>query len=140
MKTSKAGLDLIKRWEGLRLTAYTCAAGVWTIGWGHTGTVGGRRVRRGMRITRATSEKLLVADVKRFEKAVDALGRKWTQGQFDALVSFAFNCGEKNLHTLCKGRNPAQIADALLLYRKAGGKVNAGLVARRKAERKLFLR
>jgi GH24 family phage-related lysozyme (muramidase) len=140
MKTSKHGYELIKRFEGLRLSAYTCAAGKWTIGYGHTGTVGGKRVRKGMKITKGTAEKLLVADAKRFEKAVNDLGRRWTQNQFDALVSFAFNCGEKNLHTLCKNRTAAEISDAILLYRKAGGKVNQGLVDRRRAERKLFLR
>ena len=60
--------------------------------------------------------------------------------QRDALISFAYNCGAGSLRTLCKGRTAAQIAEAILLYNKAGGKVLAGLTKRRKAERELFLR
>lgn len=134
MTTSEKGLAFIKKFEGLRLTAYQCAAGVWTIGYGHTSGV-----KKGQTITRAKAESYLKTDVARFEKAVNALNRSFTQNQFDALVSFAFNCGTNNLKTLCVNRTAAEIADALLLYNKAGGKVNAGLVERRKAERELFL-
>lgn len=134
MKTGEKGFALIRKFEGLRLTAYQCAAGVWTLGYGHTSGV-----KKGQTITSAQAEAYLKIDVERFEKAVNALNRSFTQNQFDALVSFSFNCGENNLKTLCANRTTAEIADALLLYNKAGGKILTGLVARRKAERELFL-
>lgn len=137
LTTSDKGIALIKRFEGLRLTAYKCAAGVWTIGWGHT-----KGVRKGMKISKAAAESYLRQDLTCFERYVNSsryVPFQPTQAQFDALVSFAFNCGAGNLRTLCKGRTARQVADAMLLYRKAGGKVNAGLVERRRAERALFL-
>lgn len=137
LTTSDKGIALIKRFEGLRLTAYKCAAGVWTIGWGHT-----KGVRKGMKISKAKAESYLRQDLACFERYVNSsryVPFQPTQAQFDALVSFAFNCGAGNLRTLCKGRTARQVADAMLLYRKAGGKVNAGLVERRRAERALFL-
>ena len=142
---NSAGLALIKEWEGLRLTAYQCAAGVWTIGYGHTGTVDGKKIKKGMTITRAKADKLLQADVAEFWDYVNnpyyvpLIGRMG-ENQKAALTSFAFNCGANNLKTLCKNRSLEEIADAILLYNKAGGKVNAGLVARRKDERMLFLK
>ena len=60
------------------------------------------------------------------------------QNQFDALVSFSFNCGIGNLQTLVKNRSLNEIGEALLLYNKADGKVLQGLVNRRKKERELF--
>lgn len=137
LTTSDKGIALIKRFEGLRLTAYRCAAGVWTIGWGHT-----KGVRKGMKISKAAAESYLRQDLTCFERYVNSsryVPFQPTQAQFDALVSFAFNCGAGNLRTLCKGRTARQVTDAMLLYRKAGGKVNAGLVERRRAERALFL-
>lgn len=137
MKTSENGLRLIKNFEGCRLTAYVCSAGVLTIGYGHTGGV-----TRGMTITQKQADEYLKKDVERFEKAVNnyVTKLKLNQNQFDALVSFTFNCGEKNLQSLCRNRNTTQIADALLLYNKGGGKVLQGLVNRRKAERELFIK
>ena len=134
---SPAGLSLIKRFEGLQLTAYRCAAGVWTIGWGHTAGV-----KRGQRITKAKAEQYLLQDVRKCEKAINGsrwIGWKLTQAQFDALVSFAFNLGAEKIKSLCYQRTAAQVADKMLLYVKAGGKRNQGLVDRRVAERKLFL-
>ena len=133
MKTSDAGIKLIKSFEGCRLTAYADSVGVLTIGYGHTSGV-----KAGMKITQAQADEFLRKDVEKFEKAVNALDRAFNQCQFDALVSFAFNCGAKNLKTLCANRTAEQIADAFLLYNKAGGKVLAGLTRRRKAEKALF--
>ena len=133
MKTSQKGIDLIKSFEGCRLTAYKDAVGVWTIGYGHTGGV-----KSGQKITQAQAEDFLKADLAKFEKAVDALNMVFNQNQFDALVSFAFNCGAGNLNKLCKGRTKAEIASKMLLYNKAGGKVLAGLTRRRKAENELY--
>lgn len=135
MKTSQVGIDLIKQFEGCRLIAYKDSVGVLTIGYGHT-----KGVHSNQSITQAQAEEYLKQDLSIFEKAVDNLSRPLNQNQFDALVSFAFNCGEGNLKKLCSGRTDAQIAEKILLYNKAGGKTLAGLTKRRKAERELFLR
>lgn len=137
MKTSKTGLDLIKTFEGCRLKAYKCPADVWTIGYGHTGS----DVKQGMVITQAEADRLLQQDLERFEKNVMKFNNKyhWTQNEFDALVSFAFNIGSIDQLTANGTRTKAQIAQAMLLYNKAGGKVLPGLTKRRQAERQLFL-
>lgn len=137
MKTSKTGLDLIKTFEGCRLKAYKCPADVWTIGYGHTGS----DVKQGMVITQAEADRLLQQDLERFEKNVMKFNNKyhWAQNEFDALVSFAFNIGSIDQLTANKTRTKDQIAQAMLLYNKAGGKVLPGLTKRRQAERQLFL-
>lgn len=133
MKTSKPVLEKIAEFEGIRLTAYKCPAGVWTIGAGHT-----EGVYEGMTITHEQAMGFLEYDIRKSEQAVTALNMPFTQNQFDALVSFTFNCGAGNLRKLCLGRSNAQIADAIPLYNKGGGKVLAGLVKRRAWERGLF--
>ncbi len=137
MQIGQAGLDLIKQHEGCRLTAYKCPAGVWTIGYGHTGS----DVKEGLTITPVKAEQLLKADLVKFEKHVQNFDSKyhWNQNEFDALVSFAFNVGSINQLTANKTRTKAQIAQAMLLYNKANGKVLPGLTKRRQAERQLFL-
>lgn len=138
MKTSQRGINLIKEFEGLRLTAYRCPAGVYTIGYGHT-----RGVKRGMKITEEEASAFLTADLLNSEKAVERYDSvyHWNQNEFDALVSFTFNCGATNLRSLLRNgrRNRLQIATTLPLYRKAGGKVLKGLERRRAAEKTLFL-
>ena len=138
MKTSQRGINLIKQFEGVRLTAYKCPAGVYTIGYGHT-----RGVRRGMKITEEEASAFLTADLLNSEKAVERYDSvyHWNQNEFDALVSFTFNCGATNLRALLRNgrRNRSQIAATLPLYRKAGGKVLKGLERRRAAEKALFL-
>ena len=138
MKVSNEGIQLIKTFEGERLVAYQDSVGVWTIGVGHTGVVDGKAICKGMTITSAKSSELLRQDIERFENAVNNTKLSLNQNQFDALVSFAFNCGEGSLKTLIKNRTLQQIGDALLLYNKAGGKVLQGLVNRRNKERELF--
>lgn len=135
MKISEKGLDLIKSFEGCKLTAYLCPAGVWTIGYGHT-----KGVKEGQKITQKKADALLMEDLKRFEDHVNSYRKyyKFTQNEFDALVSFAFNLGNINQLTKNGKRNKGQIADKMLLYTKAGGKVLPGLVKRRKAEHDLF--
>lgn len=146
MKMGSEGLDLVKSFEGLYLNAYKCPAGVWTIGYGHTGKVDGKAICAGMKITKAKATSLLQGDMKTFEKAVkDLVKVKLNQHQFDALVSFAFNCGAGNLKssTLLKMVNKGNFTaagDEFLKWNKGGGKVLAGLTRRRKEERKLFLR
>ena len=138
MKTSQRGIDLIKQFEGLRLTAYKCPAGVYTIGYGHT-----RGVKRGRKITEEEASAYLCADLSNSEKAVERYDSiyHWNQNEYDALVSFTFNCGATNLRSLLRNgrRNRSQIAVTLPLYRKSGGKVLKGLVRRRAAEKALFL-
>ncbi len=132
--TSQKGIDLIKSFEGLGLIAYICPAGVLTIGYGHTAGV-----QTGDIVTEQQAEDLLREDLLIYEKPVNALALNLNQYQFDALVSFTYNCGSGCLATLCANRTLEQIADALLLYTKANGTTLAGLVRRREAERELFL-
>ena len=136
MTTSKYGINLIKKWESCRLTAYVCPAGVLTIGYGHTG----KDVKKGMVITKKKANELLINDLKKFEKLVMKYDNKyhWNQAQFDSLVSFAFNIG--NIDTLTRNgtRTIAQISEAMLLYKKGGGVVLQGLVNRRLEEQALF--
>lgn len=138
MVTSANGRDLIKKYEGLRTTAYRCSAGVLTIGYGHT-----KGVKEGMKITKAQAESLLSQDLAVAEQAVNLYVKRYNlnQNEYDALVSFTFNLGAGNLHKLLnKGlRTKKQIADKMLEYNKAGGKVLSGLVKRRNDERALFL-
>nr|DAI85348.1 MAG TPA: Lysozyme [Caudoviricetes sp.] len=137
MRTSENGLNLIKSFEGLRLNAYRCPAGKWTIGYGHT-----RGVKRGMYISEAVATHFLIQDVQRVEPAIQRYDKKyhWTQNEFDALASFAFNCGTGNLHKLLGygTRSKQVIAQKLLLYNKANRRVLPGLVRRREAEQKMF--
>ena len=137
-RIGQAGLALIKQYEGCRLAAYRCAAGVWTIGYGHTAGV-----HSGMTITQAQADAYLQQDIAKFEGYVNnpayvPITEQLNQNQFDALVSFAFNLGAGNLRKLCKGRIAAQIAQAMTQYCKANGKVLAGLRRRRAAEQALF--
>lgn len=140
-RTSSAGLQLIKSFEGLRLTAYQDLVGVWTIGYGHTGP----DVRPGLMITQEQANTLLAADLAGFEQGVAKLVTLLlNQHQFDALVSFSYNLGLGNLQnsTLLRLLNAGEVAAAaeqFLRWDKAGGKQVAGLISRRNAERNLFL-
>mgnify|MGYP003366972558 CR=1 FL=1 len=140
MITGETGLELIKEFEGLRLTAYLCPAQVWTIGYGHTAGV-----RQGDVIIEAQADAFLRHDLAASELAV---GRRVTallnQNQFDALVSFTFNLGAGNLSrsSLLQKLNAGDYAGAaeeFLRWNRAGGKPLAGLSRRRAAERALFL-
>ena len=134
MKISQVGIDLIKSFEGCVLTAYLCPSNVWTIGYGHTSGV-----YQGQAITKEQAEQYLKEDIVRYENYVNNTGLSLNQNQFDALVSFTYNCGNGNLKKLIENRSLAEIADAILLYNKSRGTVLKGLVRRREAERKLFL-
>lgn len=136
-----SGLDLIKSFEGCRLTAYkpVSTEKYWTIGWGHYGS----DVTQGMKITQARADELLLQDVADSVSFVNnpvyvPITASLNQNQFDALVSFTFNCGAGNLKTLCANRTAAQIAAKIPAYNKSGGKVLNGLVRRRAAEQALF--
>ena len=124
MNISENGLNLIKSFEGCRLTAYRCPAGVWTIGWGHTGGV-----YEGQTITQAQADEMLVSDLASYERKVDKYSSYgWNQNEFDALVSFAYNIGSIDQLTANGTRTRAVIADKMLEYNKAAGKILAGIV------------
>lgn len=146
MKISKTGLDLIKKFEGLRLTAYDDGVGVWTIGYGTIKYPNGVRVKRGDKITQAQADEYMANDVSVFERAVNRLVKvPLTQNQYDALVSFTYNLGETNLSTstLLRKLNTHDYkgaAEQFERWNKAGGKVMKGLTRRRIAEKELFLK
>jgi len=135
-----AGLNLVKSFEGLKLTAYRCPAGILTIGYGSTGP----HVTPGKVITEAQANDLLQDDLDRFEKAVTRLVTvPLTQNQYDALVSFAFNVGISALErsTLLKRVNAKLFDQARAEFSKwnrTGGRPLAGLTRRRAAEAALF--
>lgn len=139
MRISKAGIDFIKEFEDFEPVAYLCPAGVWTIGYGHTGDV-----HSGDEITELMAEQLLEADLGDAEEAVnDFVDVELKQHQFDALVSFTFNCGEGALRgsTLLRLLNGGDYDGAqkqFARWNKANGKVLPGLVKRREAEAKMF--
>lgn len=136
MVTSTNGRSLIKKYEGLRTTAYKDAVGVLTIGYGHTAGV-----KAGMIITKAQAETFLSQDIAKCEKALAKYAKyNFNQNEWDSLVSFTFNLGTGNLDKLTANgtRTKEQIAEKILAYNKAGGKVLKGLDNRRKDEQKLF--
>jgi len=166
MKLSKAGADLMHRYEGYRNKPYLCPAHIWTIGYGHVlyqdqirlpvvrkeGYTGMLRNEYPLRQedsrvwTKEEIEKLFADDVASFERGVlrlapTVLGR---QGAFDACVSFAFNAGLGNFQrsTIRMKINRGEweaAAEAFMQWTKGGGKELPGLVKRRKAEIALFL-
>ena len=139
MKMSERGLALLKESEGCRLTAYRCPAGLWTIGYGDT-----LGVKEGMTITQAEADARFVARLVEFESAVLKLVKvPLSQGQFDALVDFAYNAGAAALgrSTLLRKFNAGDSAGAAAEFGKwiyAGNQVLPGLVTRRARERALF--
>lgn len=161
MQTSQTGINLIKKLEGCKLEAYQCSAGVWTIGYGHTGA----DVFKGKKITQNDAETLLKTDLKRFETAINNLlicgsGSSpqacveqdggllipvdLNQNQFDALVSFIYNIGINafKTSTMLKCLNRGEFYAAAKEFDRwiyAGGKVSEGLKNRRTAEKTLFL-
>ena len=148
MQTSHEGIALIKGFEGCRLTAYPdpgTGGAPWTIGYGWTHPIDGKPVKPGMTIDQETADRLLKTGLVSYENDVLKLVRvRLTKGQFDALVSFAYNVGSRALSTstLLKKINAGDIkgaADEFLRWNKAGGKVLNGLTRRREAERALFL-
>lgn len=141
MKISEKGLELIKKYEGLRLSAYLCPKGKLTIGFGHTGM----DVKMiGQKISVDEANSLLMQDIARFESSVNELVHvTLTQNQFDALVSFAFNLGANALKgsTLLKKLNTDDKHGALaefIRWNKVGSMPYQGLTARREAEQELF--
>jgi lysozyme len=140
-KINAAGLELVKSFEGLRLDAYRCAAGVLTIGWGSTGP----HVKEGMTISLEEAETLLKTDLARFERGVEAMteGVATSDDQFAAMVSLAYNIGLGAFlgSTVLKRHklgNHLGASRAFILWNKAKGQVLKGLTRRREAEAKLY--
>jgi lysozyme len=150
LRLSQAGANLVKSFEGClkkvgpdQYRAYTCPAGVTTIGWGTTGELG-HKISPGTVWTAKECDDAFLNDMRQFENAVKhAVKVPLTQYQFDALVSFTYNCGQGALQksTLLKRVNAKDFAGAAGEFRKwnkGGGKVLAGLTRRRASESLLF--
>jgi len=133
--------ELIKKWEGLRLKAYRCPAGILTVGYGHTGP----DVTEGMEIDLDEAEAMLLSDIWEAEDCIENhVDVDLTDGQRAALISFVFNLGcsafkNSTLLKLLNQKLPDAAAAQLLRWNKANNKVMAGLTNRRNDERKTFL-
>lgn len=143
MKLSQRGIELIKQFEGYSSKAYPDPAtggAPWTIGYGTT-----KGVKPGMIVTAEQAEKMLRDDVAKFESGVSSLiTAPTTQGQFDAMVSLAYNIGLGNFgkSTLLKKHNArcyTCAADQFRVWNRANGKVMNGLTKRRAAEREVYM-
>ena len=142
MKTNKKGIDLIKKWEGCKLTAYKCSAGVWTIGYGNTFYEDNTKVKEGDKINQERAEKLLLNLLPKFENIVNKkISVHLNQNQFDALVSYTWNTGGSDtlFNLINKKASDSEIRNWFeTKYITANGKVLAGLVSRRKDEANLY--
>lgn len=142
MKTSRIGVELIKKFEGLRLVAYKPVATekYYTIGYGHYGA----DVKAGMQITEQQAEEYLKRDLVKFENSLNALKLNVNQNQFDALISFIYNVGFGNFQRsilLKKVQiNPRDISikNEFMRWTYSGNKKLVGLERRRKAEADLY--
>jgi lysozyme len=143
--TSLLGLNLIKKYEGLRLSSYLCPASVVTIGYGSTRYPNGKKILLGEKLaSEKEATQLLLATLEPFEAAVNKHLPNLNQCQFDALVAFSYNVGTGALikSTLLKkakvnAADPS-ILDEFLKWNKAGGKVLTGLTNRRREEANLY--
>jgi lysozyme len=147
MKTSQTGIDLIKSFEGLELTAYKCPAGIVTIGYGSTYYPDKSPIKMGDKLKdKIAAEELLKATLLTFESTINGLFYNITlkQNQFDALVSLVFNIGPNAFaaSTLLKkakvNPNDKSIEIEFNRWVNGGGKKLPGLIRRRKAESKLY--
>ncbi len=136
---NREGLELVKQFEGCKLKAYVCPAGILTIGYGSTG----KHVKPGMVITKDQAEELLRSDLRRFEDCVAEAAPTATDNQFSAMVSFAFNvgCGAFEESTLLRMHRAGKYGSAEAQFgrwTRGGGRVLPGLVRRRAAEAALY--
>ena len=139
MNISQEGISLIKKFEGCELEAYKCAAGVWTIGYGHT-----KDVKEGNSITKEEAESMLVHELQEYCSDVDiAVKVDLKQNEFDSLVSWTYNLGPTNLNSstmlrvLNEGKHD-EVPAQMKRWNKASGQVKEGLVRRREAEALMF--
>jgi lysozyme len=144
MKISQNGIELIKAFEGCKLKSYKCPAGVWTIGFGNTYYLDGSKILMGQKISQAEADMLLLKLLPKYEATVDRnIKVTVTQNQYDALVSFCWNCGSsETLFRLINQKSSDELIYQFWTthYIKGGGKVLAGLVRRRKTEADLFIK
>ena len=139
MNISQEGISLIKKFEGCELEAYKCAAGVWTIGYGHT-----KDVKEGDSILKEDAESMLMHELQEYCNDVDiAVKVDLKQNEFDALVSWTYNLGPTNLNssTMLKVLNEGkhnEVPAQMKRWNKASGQVKQGLVRRREAEALMF--
>lgn len=132
MKASQTLIDALKKFESCVLTAYQDAKGVWTIGYGHT-----TGVKKGDKVTRYQAEQFLKEDLQKFETVANKCKNITTQGRFDAILDFIYNCGPTNFNnsTLKKyiegGRKTWEIQEQFMRWVNSGGKKLGGLVTRR---------
>jgi len=144
MEISNNCVLLLKYYEGCKLNAYKCSAGIWTIGYGSTFFEDGRPVKQGDSVTQAQAEEILPLILKKFAQAVFAKTAKMEQYEFDALVCFTYNVGIRAfegstlLKKIRKELSPTDIAAEFHKWNKANGKVLKGLVRRRAAEAYLY--
>lgn len=143
-KIGPRAVALMHHFEGCKLTAYKCPAGVWTIGWGNTFYEDGRKVQPGDTITQARADELFGLVVADFERGVERMAPGAPPSQFGAMVSFAYNVGLGALEgsTLLRKHKAGDIAGAaaeFLKWDKSRGQVMPGLTRRRQAERLLYL-
>jgi len=142
MKTSINGINLIKKYEGCKLQAYLCPSGIPTIGMGNTFYKDGSKIKLGDKITQQQAEELLMDLLPQFEAIVNKnIKIDLTQYQFDALVSFVWNCGKsETLFRLVNSKSKDLKQWWQTHYTTGGGKVLQGLVNRRKEEAELFFK
>lgn len=140
MNTSDKGINLIKKYEGCKLYAYRDSVGVLTIGYGTT-----KGVKAGMSITQQQAESFLKRDIVPLEKVLNSMNINFTQGQFDALISFQYNLGAANFKSstmykyIVARKSDLEITDQMVKWHNAGGKPLLGLKKRRIAEANMFL-
>ena len=140
MTISQEGIDLIKEFEGCRLEAYKCPAGVWTIGYGTT-----KGVKQGMKITQAKAEKLLMEEIGAVEASLNKVRVNFIQREFDALCSWVYNLGSGNFNRstmrqyIVGDRKDEEITDQLVRWVNSGNTSLTGLKRRRIAEANMFL-
>ena len=147
MKTGINGINLIKKYEGIRHKAYLCPANIPTIGYGTTIYPNGQKVKLGDLCTSEQATEYLTHDLRQTEQQIGLVVKSaLSQNQFDALVSFTYNLGIGNLtkSTLLKKINltpyDPSIMDEFLKWNKAGGRVLQGLTNRRKEESQLYFK
>ena len=145
MKLNKTGYDLIKRFEGCKLTAYQDSVGVWTIGYGSTYYENMQKVKQGDKVSQQRANEIFEFVASRFARNVDdIITSKPTQNQFNAVVSLAYNIGLGNfqkstlLKKLNKNPNDKTIKDEFMKWVNAGGRKLQGLVNRRKKEAEIY--
>ena len=144
LKTSQKGIELIKAFEGCKLKSYKCPASVWTIGYGNTYYLDGSKVLMGQKISQIEADMLMLKLLPKYEATViKNIKVVLNQNQFDALVSFCWNCGSsKTLFSLINQKATDEVIYKWWCthYIEGGGKELPGLVRRRKTEADLFIK